>query len=119
MLIPEDIRARINRSSLVSPSSLERHRDESQTEIDDVAQYVFFVFPLLLSVPHSSPFLFSSDATDPGDDDFMFSTPAAPTPSRHKPMASSSASLASPVMSSMPMRPMLASLISPDDMLRA
>ena len=59
--------------------------------------------------------------TDPsfaGDDDFMFS-PAAPTPSHHEPMASSSAGLTSPVMSSMPMQPMPRSVMSPDDMLRA
>ena len=48
-----------------------------------------------------------TDPSSTGDDDFLFSAPAATTPSHPKPTASSSsASLTSPVM-------------SPDDMLRA
>ena len=39
------------------------------------------------------------DPSFAGDDDFMFSTPAAPTPSHPKPTAFSSAGLTSPVMS--------------------
>ena len=60
-----------------------------------------------------------TDPSSTGDNDFMFSTPAAPTPSHHKPTASSSAGLTSPVMSSMAMQPMSASIMFADNMLRA
>ncbi|EDR02439.1 uncharacterized protein LACBIDRAFT_295409 [Laccaria bicolor S238N-H82] len=103
-LTPEDIRARINGGRSVSPSSAEQPRDENQ--MDEV-------------MPALSMMRTGADSST-GDDDFLFSTPAAPTPSHPKPTASSSsAGLTSPVMSSMPMQPMPASVMSPDDMLRA
>ena len=80
-------------------------------------------FPLL-SVSYSSPSILlvmrtGTDLSSTGDNDFIFSTPAVPTPSHHKPTASSSAGLTSPVMSPTPMQPMPGSVMSRDDILRA
>ena len=50
MLSSEDNRARINGSRLVSPSSLEKHRDGGQMEMDEVipalsSKFFFVCFP--------------------------------------------------------------------------
>ena len=92
MLTPEDITAIINRSRSVSPCSLERDRDESQMGMDEVMPALSskFLLSSLLSVSYSFPFilLVMRTGTGPastGDDDFVFSTPAAPPPSHHRP----------------------------------
>lgn len=55
-----------------------------------------------------------------GTDDYLFPTPSPPSPTHPKPTAASTpATMSSPVMSTMPMQPMPASVMSPDDMLRA
>ncbi len=53
-----------------------------------------------------------------GTDDFLLPAPTPPTPIHAKPV-STPAVMSSPVMSTMPMQPMPASVMSPDEMLRA
>ena len=84
MLSSENNRVRINGSRLVSPSLLEKHRDESQMEMDEVipalsSKFFLFVFPFLLSISYSFPFILlvmhtGTDLSSTGDDDFMLST---------------------------------------------
>ncbi|KDR71567.1 hypothetical protein GALMADRAFT_143833 [Galerina marginata CBS 339.88] len=54
-----------------------------------------------------------------GNDDLLFATPASPPPAYPKPTSNYTTPMASPVMATMPMQPMPANVMSPDEMLRA
>ena len=123
-LTPENVRARINRSRSVSPSSLEKPRDESQMDkvmpaLSSKLSYLsFFPFLLLPFLPSSHahrhrPLLYRGrrlPVLRPSSANALPSNPAT---------SSSSVGLTSPIMPSMPMQPMLAFVTSPDDMLCA
>ncbi|KAF8183673.1 hypothetical protein BJ912DRAFT_881343, partial [Pholiota molesta] len=58
--------------------------------------------------------------TQSESDDYLLPTPASPPPAFPKPLpAAAPARIASPVIAAMPMQPMPASVMSPDEMLRA
>ncbi|KAF8151440.1 hypothetical protein B0H34DRAFT_625733, partial [Crassisporium funariophilum] len=104
-LTPEDIRARIGSSK--GAKSTVSHDDvpnSGNSEMNDL-------------LPALSMMRTGNDPSLP--DDFLFSAPTAPAPSYPKPVTSTPQQMSSPIMSTMPMQPMPASVMSPDEMLRA
>ncbi|KAF9553430.1 hypothetical protein CPC08DRAFT_767542 [Agrocybe pediades] len=111
-LTPEDIRSRI---------TSKKSQEQAQSYPEEKNGFAEFL-------PALSMMRTGGDDKQ-GQDDFLFPTPVSPPPAYAKPATSISTAFASqqqqpaamnsPVMSSMPMQPMPASVMSPDEMLRA
>ncbi|KAF8968497.1 hypothetical protein BDZ97DRAFT_1654857 [Flammula alnicola] len=97
-LTPEDIRSRI------AAGKSKNSTQENGNEFSEI-------------MPALSMMRTGGNSSEP--DDLLLSTPAPLAPTYPKPVITTPQAMASPVMSTMPMQPMPANVMSPDEMLRA